>query len=658
VAARPGDVEPPLRLLAAAVAGALAGGGCMAAELSAVRLLAPHFGDSAYVWTNVIGVILAALATGACLGARWSRRASLRGPAMTACVAAGVWLAASPWVARGVGTWLVPADLPLDAAMPALISGSFVATALLFAPAMVALGAVSPLLVTLVVRSGSDVGRAAGVLSAAGTLGSLGGTFAATHWLVPTFGCRMAMAIAGGALLAAGMLVGPRRRAIAGGVGLLAITGSLLAARGPLRPIDSPLELLEEVESRVQFLQVVRDPTAAPPNVLLRINEGLDSFHSVAIAGSTFTGERYYDWHGIAPLLVTPAVAPGDLRVLSIGDAAGSLRTVYAGVHAGAVVDAVDIDAATMALGDRWFPGPKADGARYVVDGRVFLDHATGRWHVIHVDAYAHQVYVPAHLASREFFAALRERLHDGGVVACNVGALHVGDPVLQAIGATVAAVFGHALAFQIPRSRNALLVAAKGAPPRPAAIVQLVPAGLSASDRELWERVLARAAAGPWIDLASAAPVLRDDRPELDRLFASSYIERTDPATTVSMNGPEAAAGAESAAYAAAMRSDWTGVLAAVQQSREATPTLREYAGDARWSLRLLHGAAAEYRAALGLAADDASRDRLRGKLRDVVSDAEPLVRAERTAARNGAWQWALLGIGAIVAALAFRAR
>ncbi len=630
----------------------------MAAELSAVRLLAPNFGDSAYVWTNVIGVILAALATGACLGARWSRRATLRGPLMTACVAAGVWLAASPWVARAVGSWLVPPDLPLDAAMPALISGSFVATAMLFAPAMVALGAVSPLLVTFVVRSGTDVGRAAGVLSAAGTIGSLAGTFAATHWLVPTFGCRMAMAISAGALLTAGMLVGPRRRAIAGGFGLLAIAGSLLAARGPLRAIDAPVELLEEVESRVQFLQVVRDPTASPATVLLRINEGLDSFHSVAIAGSTFTGGRYYDWHGIAPLLLTPPVVPADLRVLSIGDAAGSLRAVYAGVHAGARVDAVDIDAAAMALGDRWFPGPKADGARYVVDGRVFVDNATGRWHVIHVDAFAHQVYVPAHLASREFFVALRERLHDGGVLACNVGALHAGDPVLRAIGATVADVFGHALAFQVPRSRNALLVAAKGAPPQPEAIARAVPAGLSTSDRELWEHVLARTAAGPWVDLAGAAPVLQDDRPELDRLFARSYIVRTDPATIVSMNGPEAAAGAESAAYAAAVRSDWTGVLAAVQQSREATATLREYAGDARWSLRLHNGAAAEYGAALDLAADAASRDRLRGKLRDVALDAEPLQRAERTARRNGVWQWALLGIGAIVAAWAFRAR
>ena len=43
----------------ALAASGLAGFACMAGELTAVRVLAPHFGDSASVWTNVIGVILA-----------------------------------------------------------------------------------------------------------------------------------------------------------------------------------------------------------------------------------------------------------------------------------------------------------------------------------------------------------------------------------------------------------------------------------------------------------------------------------------------------------------------------------------------------------------------------------------------------------------------
>ena len=58
----------------AAVVAALTGAAVMALELTAVRLMAPHFGDSAYVWTNVIGVILVAMALGAFLGENTWRR--------------------------------------------------------------------------------------------------------------------------------------------------------------------------------------------------------------------------------------------------------------------------------------------------------------------------------------------------------------------------------------------------------------------------------------------------------------------------------------------------------------------------------------------------------------------------------------------------------
>ena len=61
-----------MRPVPAGVLAFLAGNAVMSIELTAVRLLAPHFGDSAVVWTNVIGVILVALAVGAWLGGRWA----------------------------------------------------------------------------------------------------------------------------------------------------------------------------------------------------------------------------------------------------------------------------------------------------------------------------------------------------------------------------------------------------------------------------------------------------------------------------------------------------------------------------------------------------------------------------------------------------------
>jgi spermidine synthase len=642
----------PLRAPAAATAAFLAGFGCMAAELAAVRLLAPHFGDSAYVWTNVIGVILAAMAAGAYLGGRLATHGDPRRAAARLALVAGPWIAASPWASGAIGGWLLPADLPLDAAMPAMVRGSLVATLLLFAPPMAAVGALSPLLVTAVVRGGGAVGAASGGMAAAGTVGSLLGTFLATHWLVPAFGCRAAMAVAGGALAAAGLLLLARRSGV-GAVAALAVCAVAFGApRGPLRSALPGERLVAEVESRMQYLQVVRSD-GEPARTRLCINEGLDSFHSLAIEGSCFSGGAYYDWHALAPLLAGGGERPAGLRVVSIGDAAGTLRRVYAAVHPGATVDAVDVDAATMALGDAHFPGPKAEGGRYVLDGRVFLARSTATWDVIHVDAYAHQVYVPAHLASVEFFRAARARLRPGGVVACNVGALRRDDPVLARVGASMAAVFGHARAMLVPNSRNALLVARAGEPPAVARLVDFRFGGerfAAAADDDAWRRIVATAAGAAWFDCVAAQPVepLADDRPELDRLLAASYLEVRDAGGALELVGKSQPAAAELAAYEARQRLDWPGVLAAVGGSAAATSYLRELAGDARWSLRELRAAAAEYDAALQLAEDPATKDRLAGKRQAVAEEAAPVERAEQLAARNGWLQLAAVSLAA----------
>ncbi|MBX3464120.1 MAG: fused MFS/spermidine synthase [Planctomycetes bacterium] len=626
----------------------LAGFGCMAGELIAVRLLAPHFGDSAYVWTNVIGIILAALAAGAWLGGRLAARPNAETWPWRLLAAAGAWLAVAPFASTPLGGWLLPSGLPLDAAMPALVRGSFVATLLLFGPAMLLLGAVSPLLITMAVRRAVAVGRAAGTIGAAGTLGSLGGTFAATHWLVPEFGCRIASMVAGALLLAAAACAAPRAggRWVAG-AGVLAVAIGTLLHGGPLRPAPPGMELLAEREGRYQFLQVVRTTAGdGPRRTLLLVNEGLDSFHSIYVEGSALTGGAYYDWHALAPLLAADGARPPELAVLSIGDAAGTLRAVYAGVHPGARVDGVDIDPLGRELGLQFFAPEQAPGRAYTLDGRVFLQQATEQWHVVHVDAYAHQVYVPAHLASREFFAQVRQRLRPGGVCACNVGALRAEDPVLRAIATTMAAEFGHALAFQVPASRNALLVARRGERPRPAALAGFVfgQERLSPPDAEAWRHLVAAAAnEAAWVEFAADGRGLVDDRPELDRLLHASYLHQEDPGQPVPCRGDLEPAGAELRAFSLAQARRWTEVLQTVAQSRDATAYLRELAGDARWSLRQLHSAIAEYDAARQLAAGDARvGSRLQDKLEAARSELQPIERADRVAADLGRLQLA----------------
>ncbi len=638
----------------AAAAAFLAGFACMAAELTAVRVLAPHFGDSAYVWTNVIGVILFALALGAYSGGRLAGRDDASRWPTRLLAASGLCLAAAPLLAGPVGAFLLPPSLPLDAAMPAIVRGSFVASALLFVPPMLLLGAVAPLLVALLARASVPVGRAAGTVSAAGTLGSLLGTFAATHGLVPHLGSRGSLWVSALALVVAGLIVARRGRAQSL-VACALVGASWFAHSGVVRVAPPGQELLAERESHYQFLQVLRQPAGdGPARTRLVINEGLDSFHSLAVDGSSFTGGAYYDWHAVVPWLAGEGRRPDGLRVLSIGDAAGSLRKVYAAAHPGCVFDGVDLDPATMELGERFFAGPKAAGASFALDGRLFVAQARDRWHAIHVDAYAHQVYVPAHLASREFFLAARERLLDDGVLACNVGALHPADPVLRAIGTTVASVFGHAIATQVPDSRNFLLVARRGRSPDPACLPPVVPevGHLGAADAETLRTVL-RKAGDPkvWYDVGRGGELLVDDRPVLDHLLHASYVQTADPDVVVACRGAVDPRGAEIDAFEAARRRDWQRVLDIVADSRAPTADLRELAGDARWSLRQLGAAAREYRAGAGLT-DGAARDRLRRKLDQVVADAGPAAAAAAVAARNG---WFALAAIAALGALAW---
>ena len=622
----------------------------MVVELSAVRLLAPFFGDSAYVWTNVIGVILLALALGAWAGGRFAERSG-SAVASRLLVLAAIVLCIVPFVGPAVGDWLLPQDLPLDAAMPALVRGSLAASVLLFGPALWLLGAVSPGLVVGAANSGAGIGRAAGAVSAAGTIGSLVGTFLATHWLVPHFGCRAAVWCAAAALAVAAFVVRGR-------LSVLAISGAAIAcALLPLGPLRGPLqgqELLAEVESRHQYLRVVRTPAAdgLPARTELKINEGLDSYHSVAVDGRVLTSsledERrpssYYDYHLVAPLLAGDGeVAPG-LSALSIGDAAGTFRRIYAAIYPAARVDAVELDPAVVELGSLWFPGTRSAGDVFAgIDGRVVVARSTRTWRCIHVDAYSHQVYIPPHLASSEFFAAVHERLEPRGIVACNVGGLGFDDPVLVAMARTMRECFRDVAAFRVPDSRNVLLVGRKDARIDATCLGRAdLPTGtLSNEEAGLWRRVLGEAAGGTWRSAEelpgyASAPTLRDDRPLLDELLLQSYLDADRGFEDLAFEGPESREWAESAAFDAYRRGDFDGTVAAAMRSVQGSPYLCYLAGAARWSQRRLQAALAHTLDGLAMSPAEPLRVSLATQRDALQAEWAPIVRAREVADRN----------------------
>src|SRR5918992_3466334 len=105
-----------------------AGIGALATEITASRLLAPYFGSSTIVWANLIGIVLAALALGYVVGGRLADRRPEPRLLGSIVLAAALWVAMTPFVAR---PFLDATVSNLDDASAGAVIGSFFAVLLL-----------------------------------------------------------------------------------------------------------------------------------------------------------------------------------------------------------------------------------------------------------------------------------------------------------------------------------------------------------------------------------------------------------------------------------------------------------------------------------------------------------------------------------------------
>lgn len=494
-------MNPGLLLTVACATGAAV----MVVELMAVRLLAPWFGQSLPVWTNVIGVVLLALAAGQWLGGRWASQRSGFAPA-TLLIVAGALSAAVPDLVSLLAPLTLPADLALDEAYPFVTLGSLLVALLVLAVPMVAMGAIAPWLVSLSRDAHEVPGRASGRVLGAGTIGSLVGTFGATHVLVGAFGSVLSIRLAGLALMVLGLLTRG-----AGGTSrptawlALAVPGLVFLA-----PAPAPEQgLLEEVETPYQFARIVEEPDGMR---LLKLNEGLDSFHSAYRVGELWT-DRYFDAF-VAPALIAPADGSGVRRILIIGMGGGTMARQIRTIDRSIEVVGVELDDELVRLGRAWLGLDPAVPVYGGLDGRLALHGSSGPWGAVLIDAYAQQIYVPHHLCTLEYFEQVRARLHPGGVVALNLGGRTREDPVVSAISGTFAQVFEGATMARVPGTRNMLLMGWNGAVTPPAELARRVREA-GAADQLAW--MLDGEGFAPVA--VDAGPVLRDGNSPVEAL-------------------------------------------------------------------------------------------------------------------------------------------
>ncbi len=153
-------------------------------EIIGSRLISPYLGASTYVWTSLIGVILGALSLGYWLGGKFAdKRPDIKALTSVIFLAGGL-----------VSVTILLKDLILSFITQAPIGlelKSMFAALLLFAPASVLLGFVTPYAVKLKMSSLKDSGKTVGRLYALSTVGSILGTFLAGFFLIPFVGSEI-----------------------------------------------------------------------------------------------------------------------------------------------------------------------------------------------------------------------------------------------------------------------------------------------------------------------------------------------------------------------------------------------------------------------------------------------------------------------------------
>ena len=388
----------------------LAGAVLMALEILGSRVLAPNFGSSVYVWGSLISTFLVALSAGYALGGRFAdRKPTIAALSLILALAAALMLPSIVWPQRildGI------AKFEWDVRWSALA-----AAVVLFLPASLAMGMVTPFAVRIGIRKMEAAGTVSGGYSALSTAGSIAGTLAATFLLIPAFPVGTLLVGLAVTLLACAVVLARDRPSAVIAVLSAAAVAAAIAGRFTPAPVGGE-KILFRKDTPYHHLVV----TQLDSSRWLRFDTLVQSGVDISRPNRSITG---YD----EALLATLAFRPGIHRVCVIGLGGGAFPRAFARLRPDAEIDTVEIDPVVRDVARNYFLYQESDRLRTIIaDGRVFLRRPGPAYDLIILDAF-NSTGVPFHLTTREFFEIVRSRLTPNGIFAANfVGQLMGGE--------------------------------------------------------------------------------------------------------------------------------------------------------------------------------------------------------------------------------------
>ncbi|NTV40797.1 MAG: fused MFS/spermidine synthase [Candidatus Moranbacteria bacterium] len=425
----------------------------MAMEISASRLLAPHFGTSVFIWTNIIGVVMVALSLGYYFGGKLADRIPKIDFLLKLIFSAGFLFLTIPLIIKPLVSLIDFKNLGLASSSMIIFISSLVFTTILFAVPLFLLGMTSPFIIKLYLADENEkTGSSVGLVSAISTIGSILGTFLPTLYLIPSLGTKATINIFALILIILGIFGFKKNKF--NFLILLAVFGIFLFFNN--LPIKKQAGLIFEDESAYQYITVKRDNNGTN---YLSTNEGL-GIQSVYNAKKTLTG-YYFDYVNVLPYLIN---AENPKKVLIIGLCGGTLANqLHHFFPEETIIDGVEIDPVIINAAKKYFAIEDTQTTIFNSDGRMFLKNNSKKYDLMVVDAYSHEFYIPWTLTTKEFWESAKRSLSENGIIAINVNSETPDSQLLKSISNTMASVFPNTYVTPINNGGiNYVLTAAK----------------------------------------------------------------------------------------------------------------------------------------------------------------------------------------------------
>lgn len=414
----------------------------MMLELVGARFMAPYLGTSQYVWTAIIGVILGALALGYWYGGRIADKHASDAVLVRIFFISAAVLTLTLFVQQPLLQWI--SHTGGDARLQA-----FIAALLLFAGPAVFMGMVSPCLVKLRLTSLTTAGQSVGGLYAAGTAGSILGTFLSGYWLIGVFGSRSLGWMLVGCLVFISFLAN-RRALLIPRLLLLALVlfAALISPRATTTGNFTIVYDADTAYARYRVLQ--KETPTSDVRYLLTDNQGVQSGIDLKQPSQPLFDytERFMeaaDEHGPPK------------TILMIGGGTFTVPKLLSQKYPESHIDVVEIDPALTALGEQYFGFSPAPNISVInQDGRVFVNNNDKKYDLIYIDAY-NALTPPFHLTTIETMRRLHGSLSDNGSVIINLVATPFGERAVFAQSAvtTIREAFPYVLWLQSNANRS-----------------------------------------------------------------------------------------------------------------------------------------------------------------------------------------------------------